>query len=252
MNNKSVTIVEPQRESLPTVTTPSHLLAMAVQQGADLDKLEKLMALQDRWESGEARKAFTVAMTGFRAEPVAIYKHKNVSFSGTNYNHAELSDVTAAINPALARHDLSFRWDVTQDGKAITVACILTHIAGHSERITMTAPPDDSGKKNTIQQIASTVTYLQRYTLLAITGMATKELGDDDGCGYAADPDPEPLDAKAADWIKQAKQLQEAGDYEPTKAKMLKDYGGIVKSIPQPVRDAFNEAKARVMPKDEQ
>lgn len=160
-------------------TTPADLLAMAVSQGADLDKLDKLMQLQERWEANEARKAFTVAMTGFRSEPVDIYKTKNVSFSDTSYNHAELSDVTQAINPALAKHNLSFRWDVTQDGNAITVACSLTHIAGHSERVTMTAPPDDSGKKNRIQQIASTVTYLQRYTLLAITGMSTKGMDDD-------------------------------------------------------------------------
>ena len=38
-------------------TTPAALLAMAVQQGADLDKLERLMALQERWEANEARKA---------------------------------------------------------------------------------------------------------------------------------------------------------------------------------------------------
>lgn len=160
-------------------TTPADLLAIAVNQGADLDKLDKLMQLQERWEANEARKAFTVAMTGFRSEPVDIYKTKNVSFSGTSYNHAELSDVTQAINPALAKHNLSFRWDITQDGSTITVACSLTHIAGHSERVTMTAPPDDSGKKNRIQQIASTVTYLQRYTLLAITGMSTKGMDDD-------------------------------------------------------------------------
>lgn len=252
--SKSVQTIEridPPRGNLPAVTTPSHLLAMAVEQGADLDKLEKLMALQERWEAGEARKAFTAAMTGFRSEPVDIFKNKEVAFSGTRYSHAELSDVTAAINPALARHDLSFRWDVQQEGAQITVACILTHIAGHSERISMAGPPDDSGKKNRIQQIASTVTYLQRYTLLAITGMSTKDTTDDDGRGYAADPAPEPVDTKAKDWIGQAERLQNAEDYAPLKAKMMADYGGVVKSIPASVRSAFSAAMSRVMPKDE-
>lgn len=199
MNAAAEMIPMPQQphRSQAMTTTPADLLAIAVNQGADLDKLEKLMALQERWEANEARKAFTAAMTGFRSEPVDIYKTKNVSFSGTNYNHAELSDVTEAINPALARHDLSFRWDVQQhDSNAVTVSCVLTHIAGHSERITMTAPPDDSGKKNRIQQIASTVTYLQRYTLLAITGMSTKGM-DDDGRGADAEPEPDYLDWKA-------------------------------------------------------
>lgn len=248
--NKDVITVEPTGKQVSTVTTPSHLLTMAVQQGADLDKLEKLMALNERYEANEARKAFTAAMTGFRSEKVDIYKAKNVSFKGTSYNHAELSDVTEAVNPALAKHHLSFRWDVQQNGPQITVACILTHIDGHSEQITMSGPPDDSGSKNKIQQIASTVTYLQRYTLLAITGMSTKGM-DDDGQGYSDEPEAPAVDAKAAGWIAKAKALAEPGEYAPLKAAMLKDYGGIVKAMPEPVRHAFNEAKARVMPKDE-
>lgn len=194
------------------VTTPSHLLAMAVEQGADLDKLTKLMDLQERWEASEARKAFTVAMTGFKSEPVEILKKKNVSFSGTSYNHAELSDITDAIGPALSRHSLSYRWDVRQDAaNTITVDCILTHIAGHSERVTMTAPPDDSGKKNKIQQIASSTTYLQRYTLLAVTGMSTKGM-DDDGRSAESDVEFDLL----ADWrsaISDAKDAQELEGY---------------------------------------
>lgn len=170
---------QPRRNTQPA-TTPQQLLTIAVEQGADLDKLTKLMDLQERWEAGEARKAFTVAMTGFKAEPMEILKRKNVSFSGTSYNHAELSDITEAIGPALSKHSLSYRWDIRQDAaNSITVDCILTHIAGHSERVTMSAPPDDSGKKNKIQQIASSTTYLQRYTLLAVTGMSTKDMDDD-------------------------------------------------------------------------
>ena len=39
--------------------------------------------------------------------------------------------------------------------------------------------PDDSGGKNPIQSIGSTITYLERYTILALTGLATKEQDDD-------------------------------------------------------------------------
>lgn len=176
---------DPRRLQVSTqATTPAQLLAMAVQQGADLDRLEKLMDLQERWEANEARKAFTAAMTGFKAEPIQIIKAKHVEFRArdgdvTSYNHAELSDITDAVGPALAKHELSYRWDIRQEGPAITVECILTHVRGHSERVTMTAPPDASGKKNAIQQVASTTTYLQRYTLLAITGMSTKGMDDD-------------------------------------------------------------------------
>ena len=48
--------------------------------------------------------------------------------------------------------------------------------------MTLSASADNSGSKNSIQAIGSTVTYLQRYTLLAITGLATEDM-DDDGSG---------------------------------------------------------------------
>ena len=63
----------------------------------------------------------------------------------------------------------------------MSVTCRITHRMGHSEEVSMSAFKDDSGKKNAIQQVASAITYLQRYTLLAATGLATHEQQDDDG-----------------------------------------------------------------------
>jgi hypothetical protein len=168
-----------------TGTTPADLLRIAVAGGADLDRLDKLMALQERWEANEARKAFVAAMVAFKAEPMVIGKNKHVSFTTqkgkTEYDHAELSDVTAVVVPNLAKHGLSHGWVVEQDGKGITVVCTITHALGHSQSVRMTAAADDSGGKNAIQAVASTNTYLQRYTLLAACGLATG--GDDDGRG---------------------------------------------------------------------
>jgi hypothetical protein len=86
----------------------------------------------------------------------------------------------------MAKHGLSFDWDIHQTAGMITVDCIVTHKLGHSKKVTMSGAPDTSGKKNAIQQAASTITYLQRYTLLAATGMSTKD-EDDDGAGGADD-----------------------------------------------------------------
>ena len=167
--------------------TPTMMLAMAVERGASLEYIEKLMALQERWEANEARKAFTEAMTAFKAEPLEIFKRKEVSFNDVRYKHAELSDVADVVVPAMARHGLSHRWDVKQENARVIVTCTVTHRLGHAESVTMDAGPDDSGKKNKIQQIASAVTYLQRYTLLAAAGLATKSEVDDDGHGAGGD-----------------------------------------------------------------
>src|SRR5579859_3962134 len=162
--------------------SPMQMLQAALASNMAPETIKSLLDLRDRWEATEAKKAFVIAMGAFKAEPIEIFKTKKVSFATqtgtTSYKHAELSDITAAIAEPLAKHGLSYRWDVSQADN-ITVSCIMTHESGHSEKVTMTAPPDDSGKKNRIQQIASTVTYLERYTLLAVTGLSTTGQDDD-------------------------------------------------------------------------
>lgn len=175
----------PRRE-LAVSATPSDLLRMAVEQGADLDRLERLMALQERWEKGEAVKAYNTAFTAFKAEAVLILKNRSVAqgpLSGKKY--AELFAVINAATPALSRHGLSAAWRLTKDEKDwLEVTCTLKHVAGHSESVSMGGPPDTGGAKNAIQARASTVTYLERYTLKAITGLAEQD-DDDNGDGGA-------------------------------------------------------------------
>lgn len=171
-------IDEPQ---LP-MTTPHDLLSLAVSKGADMATLERLMDLQDRWDAKQAKNAYVADMTEFKKHPPEILKGKSVSFGTTSYMHAELGDVCNAVVGALALHGFSHRWETKQDNGRIEVSCIITHRLGHSEATTLHAAPDNSGGKNAIQQVASTVTYLQRYTLLAATGLATNSM-DDDGRG---------------------------------------------------------------------
>lgn len=160
-----------------------------------VDQLDKLLDLQMRWDAEQARKAFVSAMADFKTEAggITIAKSKRVSFTTqkgkTEYDHAELHDITRALVSVLAKHGLSHRWVPSQDASKITVTCVMTHRDGHSESVSLTAAPDDSGGKNSIQSIASTKTYLERYTLLAATGVATG--GEIDNDGRSVDPVPD-------------------------------------------------------------
>jgi len=188
-------VVEIERNAL-AVPAPAGPLAAAIQAihaGMTIEQMQGLMGLQKEWEANEARKAYVVAMAEFKRHPPEIFKRKQVSFNETSYMHATLGDVTTAIVNGLAEHGISHRWDTKQEGAKITVTCILTHSLGHSESTSLEGAPDSSGKKNGIQQVASTVTYLQRYTLLGASGLATKDVEDDDGAG--ATPPPEIPDA---------------------------------------------------------
>lgn len=164
--------------------TPADMIRMAVAGNANLEQLEKLLELQYRWETNEARKAYHKAMSAFKDNPPEIDKDKKVAFGNTKYNHASLANVVEKITKELSKHGLSASWNTQQTDK-ITVTCRITHVQGHSEETTLSAPSDTSGSKNAIQAIGSTITYLERYTLLAALGLATKDQDDD---GRSAEP----------------------------------------------------------------
>lgn len=179
-------MVQQELPNLPaTQITPMHMLQIAVQQGADLQKLEKLMELQERWEANQARKAFDAAISAAKAEIKPIVKNREVDFparnggSRTNYKYEDLAAIADAVDPILSKHGLSYRHRSKQEGKILTVTCILSHRDGHFEETTLFAGNDESGNKNGIQGIGSTATYLQRYTLKLALGLSTAK--DDDG-----------------------------------------------------------------------
>jgi hypothetical protein len=179
------------------------VLQLAIQQGADVDKLAKLLELQERWEAGQARKAFTAAMTRFKQNPPRIGKNKHVKMvfkdgrGSAEYDHATLDHVTAQVTKALSAVGISHKWEVEQQN-GISVTCVLTHELGHSERTTLSAGADTSGSKNAIQAIGSTVTYLQRYTLLAATGLAASDQDDD---GKTSDHRAAMPEESVVDWL---------------------------------------------------
>lgn len=167
--------------------TPMSLIHMAVGQGADVEKLGKLLDLQMRWEANEQRKAYHAAMAAFKAEVPQIVKNKTASFDSkrtggnVSYDYATLDNVCDKLIPALSKHGLSHNWRTSQleNGK-IRVTCVISHALGHSQDgSTLEAGPDDSGTKNPIQAIGSTTSFLERYTFLATSGVAVKGFDTD-------------------------------------------------------------------------
>lgn len=158
-------------------------MQLAVELKADPAQLEKWMELQERYEANQAKKAYVVAMAEFRAKCPAISRTRKAH----NSMYAGLCETIGKIKGLMSECGLSHRWQTEQAEKKTSVTCVLTHIAGHSESTTLSALPDETGSKNAIQAIGSTVSYLERYTLFALLGLASMET-DDDGNG-AGEPD---------------------------------------------------------------
>lgn len=180
-------IVTKEPEAIEVKGSPADMIRIAVQSGADLEKLEKLLTLMERWEATEAKKAFHKAMAIFKANAPKLLKDKHVNYATqkgrVSYDHATLGKVCEVVNSELSKHGLSSAWRTNQNGQ-IQVTCRVTHELGHSEETMLSANADDSGSKNSIQAIGSTITYLQRYTLLSLLGLATE---DQDTDGVTAD-----------------------------------------------------------------
>ncbi|WP_245408343.1 ERF family protein [Zhengella mangrovi] len=164
--------------------TPMAMIDRALQTNASPETLEKLLLLQERYEANEARRAFDDAMANAKAEIPAITKSRKVDFTTnkgrTNYDYEDLATIASVVNPILSKFGLSYRFrTVTEPNAPISVTCIISHRMGHFEENTLMAGRDESGNKNSIQAIGSTVTYLQRYTLKAALGLSAAP--DDDG-----------------------------------------------------------------------
>lgn len=190
-----------EERDVPAViqATPMAMLAAAVAKGMDMATISGLMDLQQRFEKSEAEKAYNTAFAAFKAEAIQVIKNKTVTDGPLkNKSYAELFSVVDAVTPALSRHGLSASWKVTKDEKDwIEVTCSLKHVLGHSESVSMGGPPDAGGAKSPIQARASTVSYLERYTLKAVCGVAEK--GDDNDGGRASKGMPE---AELQEWVK--------------------------------------------------
>lgn len=230
----SMPAAQPAGTALATTSNPFLPLVTLAMEKGQVDQLERLFEMQMKWDADAQRKKFVAAMADFKAEAggITIVKSKQVRFTTqkgvTEYMHAELHDITRALVPVMARHGLSHRWVPEQTGKDIKVTCVMTHRDGHSESVSMVAQADDSGGKNSIQSIASTKTYLERYTLLAATGIATGGEDDDDGRSFGqAQAEPEemitqeqvkvltdliaayvPRPEKFMDWIRSAQDMR--------------------------------------------
>ena len=177
-------IIEHNPETVPAVATPMAMIDRALASNASPETLERLLALQGRWEASQARKAFDEAMANAKAEIPTIKKNRVVDFTSakgrTHYKHEDLAEVARTVNPILSKFGLSYRFRTSSAiGEPISVTCVVSHRLGYSEENTLVGPRDDSGNKNSLQQVGSTLTYLQRMTLKAALGLAAAE--DDDG-----------------------------------------------------------------------
>lgn len=181
MNAVAKSEVQVMEHATPVALTPMAMLDRAVTSGAGIDTIEKLMGLLERWEANQARKLFDEAVSAAKAEIPPIARNRT---GHNSKKYVDFSAIAKVVDPIITKHGLSYRFTTAQDDR-IHVTCILSHRAGHFEKTTLAGPSDTTGNKNAIQAIGSTLTYLQRYSLVQMLGLAASDDDDAKSVGKA-------------------------------------------------------------------
>jgi len=168
------------------------LMEMAMSKDVDVEKLERLIALQERGMERDARMAFIAALAAFQDGMPLLTKNKKAEIatrSGANYSYsyASLDRIAAEIRPLLTKHGLSYSWDSTTENGMLTCTCTLRHSDGHEVASSFAAPIEQSTKMSGAQATAATLTYARRQSLVSVLGLAIAD-EDTDARGVPADP----------------------------------------------------------------
>ncbi|MFN4296757.1 MAG: ERF family protein [Brevundimonas sp.] len=178
------------REDAPATTAIISVIERAATNpNVDIDKMERLLEMQERIMARDAKAAYAAALAAMApALPVISERGKISTDKGKTVQstYALWEDVNDAIKPVLATHGFALSFRTGRQEGQITVTGVLSHREGHSEETTITLPHDSSGSKNAVQAVGSSTSYGKRYTaglLLNLTSRGEDDDGQSGGSG---------------------------------------------------------------------
>ncbi len=151
----------------------------------DIDKMERLIAMQERVQAREAEMAFNTAMNAAQSEmrPIAA----NASNPQTRSKYATYDKLDRVLRPIYTEHGFSHSFDEGESPKPdhVRVLCYVSHIGGHTRTYHRDMPADGKGAKGgdvmtKTHAAGAAGSYGARYLLKGIWNVA---VGDDDNDG---------------------------------------------------------------------
>jgi len=188
----------------PPADSPSTILALiervALDTRADVEKLDRVMAMYDRLKAKGAELAFNAAkgrilkkLAGIKIvknRPVLSEIEKGKPQKGTfeAFKYAPLEEIDKHLRPLLAEEEMDLSYsDEPWEGGGILIRGRLKHLpSGHYEDSFMPAPLDTTGGKSSVQAVGSTNSFLRRYVACNIFNIVVVG-DDDDGTGGTLD-----------------------------------------------------------------
>lgn len=162
----------------------------AADPNVDIDKLERLLQVQERVIERNARAAYYAALAELQPELPVVSERGGIKDRNGNVQstYALWEDVNEAIRPILAQHGFSLTFKVRRTEGEIITTGVLAHREGHREETELSLPTDASGSKNAVQAVGSSTSYGKRYTAFALLNITSTGEDDDGQKGGAPDP----------------------------------------------------------------
>ena len=178
-----LTAPEPLPKGNPT---PMDLLSLALTNGAAIDVIERLSALQERAQDRDAEMQFNEAMNAAQTELGRIAP--DLTNPQTHSKYASYAALDRKIRPIYTKHGFSLSFDSGDSPLADTVrvTCFVSHRAGHTRKYTgPPMPADGKGAKGgdvmtKTHATGAAMSYGARYLLKYIFNVA---VGEDDTDG---------------------------------------------------------------------
>lgn len=159
--------------------------SLAVNPDVDVDKVERLMQIQEKLQAKENEDSFNRVMAEVQSKIGTVLKNK--LNKQTNSNYADLQAIVTTVKPIYtsAGMALSFNTIPTEDQSFVRVVCYVT-AEGHTRTYEYDSPITDKGIAGKVMMTTqhargSAISYGRRYLVCLIFNIATD---DDDGNSY--------------------------------------------------------------------
>jgi hypothetical protein len=171
----------------PTGELLTMLERVASNPDVPVEKLEKLLALQERILARQAEDEFNAAMSGAQSEMTRV--SADMDNPQTRSRYASYGQLDRALRPIYTTHGFALSFGEQEIAKpdAVRVICYVTHRGGHTRMYHRDMPADGLGAKGAAvmtrtHALGAAQSYGMRYLLKGIFNVA---IGEDDTDGNA-------------------------------------------------------------------
>ena len=182
--------VNKKEVAIPVSTDPTIAMIHVIERAAvnpdvDIDKMERLMDMQERMMDRNAETEFNQAMSLAQSE--VGFVNVDLKNGQTHSKYASYVQMDRALRPVYTKHGfaLSFNTEATDKPDMVRVLCYVTHKAGHTRNYSIDMPADGKGAKGgdvmtKTHATGAASSYGMRYLLKLIFNVA---IGEDDTDG---------------------------------------------------------------------